>query len=82
MKKFIQIFLLVVFMAASCPSAMAYWEEGKLQEGQSISDIKTVAIAAPLYTEKKDTPTLEEFVNVLSSMREKTVYGTTCKITE
>ena len=24
----------------------------------------------------------EEFVNVLSSMREKTVYGTTCKITE
>ncbi len=67
MKKFIQIFLLVVFMAASCPSAMAYWEEGKLQEGQSISDIKTVAIAAPLYTEKKDTPTLEEFVNVLNT---------------
>ncbi len=67
MKKFIQIFLLVVFMAASCPSAMAYWEEGKLQEGQSISDIKTVAIAAPLYTEKKGTPTLEEFVNVLNT---------------
>ncbi|MBQ8698273.1 MAG: hypothetical protein IJ521_04655 [Schwartzia sp.] len=67
MRKFIQILLLVVFMAVSCPSAMAYWEEGKAQEGQTVAHVKTLALAAPLYTEKKGTPTLEEFVDVLNT---------------
>lgn len=54
-------------MAVFCPSALAYWEEGKPQEGQTFAYVKTLAIAAPLYTDKKGYPTKEEFVNVLNT---------------
>ena len=68
MRKFVQILLAAVFMIVSCPAAQAfYWEEGKLQEGQTVADVKTLAIAAPLYTEKQGTPTQEEFVNILNT---------------
>ncbi len=67
MKKIFQLLILAVFMTVSCPSAMAYWEEGKAQEGQSVADITTLAIAAPLYTEKKGIPTEEEYINILNA---------------
>lgn len=67
MKKFVQILLLIVAVAAFCPSALAYWEEGTLREGQSVANVERLAIAAPLYVEKKGVPTLAEFVNVLNA---------------
>ena len=67
MKKIVHILLLVLAMAMFCPSALAYWEEGAEQEGQSAADVKTLAISAPLYMEKKGYPTLEEYINVLNT---------------
>ncbi len=67
MKKIVHILLLVLVMAMFCPSASAYWEEGAEQEGQSVADVKTLAISAPLYVEKKGYPTLEEYINVLNT---------------
>ena len=66
MKKIVHILLLAIFMAVSCPSAMAYWVEEKPQEGQTVANVETLAIGAPLYTEKEGVPTLEEYVNVLN----------------
>ncbi len=67
MKKFVQILIVTVFMTVLCPLASAYWEEGKPQEGQTVADIKTLAIAAPLYMEKKGYPTLAEYTDVLNA---------------
>lgn len=67
MNKIVSMLLLAIFMAVSSPSAMAYWEEGKPQENQTVANIKTLAIAAPLYTEKKGYPTLEEYINILNT---------------
>ncbi len=67
MKKIVQVLLLVLVMTMFGPSALAYWEEGAEQEGQSVADVKTLAISAPLYVEKKGYPTLEEYINVLNT---------------
>ena len=66
MKKYIQLLVFAVFMTVFCSSALAYWEEGKIQEDQSVAEVETLAIAAPLYMEKKDMPTREEYINVLN----------------
>ena len=66
MKKMIHIFLIAVFMAVSCPSAMAYWLDGMPQEGQTVVGLKTLALSAPLYVEQEGKPTLEEFIGVLN----------------
>lgn len=67
MKKILSLWFLAVLMLASCPPAMAYWEEGTPQEGQTVADVGTLAIGAPLYTEKKGVPTQEEFVEILNA---------------
>ncbi len=67
MKKIVQVLLLVVCMVASCPAALAYWEEAKPQEGQTVADVETLALAAPLYTERDGIPTRDEFVGILNA---------------
>ena len=76
MKKWVQWILAVVFMIVSCPSALAYVETVKPQEGQTIADVETLAIAAPFYTAKEGVPTLEEYIQILNTSGEKILKGT------
>ncbi len=71
MKKIVHLLLFIMVMAVSCPSALAYWEEGKAQEGQTVADVEKLAIGAPLYTEKEGYPTREEYINVLNTRGSK-----------
>ncbi len=75
MKKIVQILLLVVVLAMSCPSAFAYVETASPQEGQTVADVETLAIAAPLYTTKEGYPTKEEYVGILNDMGAKVLKG-------
>lgn len=76
MKKWVQWILAVVFMIGSCPSALAYVETVKPQEGQTIADVETLAIGAPFYTAKEGVPTLEEYIQILNTSGEKILKGT------
>lgn len=71
MKKIIHVLLLVLVFATACPSAFAYWEEGKEEEGQTVAYVETLAIAAPLYMDKQGMPTLEEYIDVLNKQGAK-----------
>ena len=71
MKKWIQMLVFAVFMAGTCPAAFAYVETVTPQEGQTIADVETLAIGAPLYTAKEGVPTLAEYVGVLNDMGAK-----------
>ncbi len=75
MKKWVQWILAVVFMLSSCPSALAYTEMIKPQEGQTIADVETLAICAPLYTPKGEVPTVDEYVQILNTSGEKILKG-------
>lgn len=75
MKTWVQWILAVVFMIGSCPSALAYVETVKPQEGQTIADVETLAIGAPFYTAKEGVPTLEEYIQILNTSGEKILKG-------
>ena len=75
MKKWVRWILAVVFMMVSCPSALAYTEMVKPQEGQTIADVETLAIGAPFYTEKEGVPTLEEYIQILNTSGAKILKG-------
>ncbi len=77
MKKWVRWILAVVFMMVSCPSALAYTEMVKPQEGQTIADVETLAIGAPLYTAKAGVPTLEEYIQILNTSGAKVLKGNT-----
>ena len=71
MKKIFQWILAAVFMAVTCPSALAYVETATPQEGQTIADVETLAIGAPLYMPKKGVPSRDEYIGVLNTMGAK-----------
>ena len=75
MKKIVQILLLAVVLAVSCSSAFAYVETASPQEGQTVADVETLAIAAPLYTAKEGYPTKEEYIGILNDMGAKVLKG-------
>lgn len=75
MKKFFQMIAFAVFMATMCPSALAYVETASPQEGQTIADVETLAIGAPLYTAKEGYPSKEEYVGILNAMGAKVLKG-------
>ena len=75
MKKLFQVLVLVVFMSVSCPLALAYVETITPQEGQTIADVETLAIAAPLYTAKEGVPTKAEYIGILNDMGAKVLKG-------
>ncbi len=75
MKKIVQILLLVMVLAVACPSAFAYVEIASPQEGQTIADVETLAIGAPLYTAKEGYPTKDEYVGILNDMGAKVLKG-------
>ena len=75
MKKLVQWILAAVFMIVSCPSALAYVETVKPQEGQTIADVETLALAAPFYTPKEGVPTLDEYIQILNTSGAKILKG-------
>ncbi len=75
MRKIIRILLLVMVFTLSCPSAFAYVEIASPQEGQSVADVETLAIGAPLYTSKEGYPTKNEYVGILNEMGAKVLKG-------
>ena len=59
----------------SCSSAFAYVEIASPQEGQTVADVETLAIGAPLYTSKEGYPTKNEYVGILNDMGAKVLKG-------
>lgn len=69
------ILLLIMVFTLSCSSAFAYVEIASPQEGQTVADVETVAIGAPLYTSKEGYPTKNEYVGILNDMGAKVLKG-------
>ena len=66
MKQWMRVLFAAMLMLLSGSSAFAYTETISPQEGQTIADVETLALGAPLYTEKEGTPTREEFVRIMN----------------
>ena len=64
-----------MMLAVSCPSAFAYVETASPQEGQTVADVETLALGAPLYTAKEGYPTKEEYIGILNDMGAKVLKG-------
>ena len=69
------ILLLIMVFTLSCSSAFAYVEIASPQEGQTVADVETLAIGAPLYTSKEGYPTKNEYVGILNDMGAKVLKG-------
>ena len=66
MKRWMWIFTVVRMMFLTSRNAFAYTEKISPQEEQTIADVETLALGAPLYTEKEGTPTREEYVQIMN----------------
>lgn len=64
MKKIFQL-LVVLFFLSSSQLALAYSDKATVLEGADISHIERLSIAAPLYMPIKDSPSMEELVQLL-----------------
>lgn len=71
MKNIIRLIVFAVFMVTACTAEMTPVEMDKPQEGQTIADVETLAIGAPLYTSKEGYPSKEEYVGILNDMGAK-----------
>lgn len=71
MKNIIRLIVFAVFMLTACTAEMTPVEMEKPQEGQTIADVETLAIGAPLYTSKEGYPSKEEYVGILNDMGAK-----------
>lgn len=65
MKKFFQL-LVMLLMLGSSQLALAYSDKATISEGADIVSVERLAIAAPLYFPLKDSPTMEQLVQLLN----------------
>lgn len=65
MKKFFQL-LVMLLMLGSNQLALAYSDKATISEGADIVSVERLAIAAPLYFPLKDSPTMEQLVQLLN----------------
>lgn len=70
MKKIVQLMLFMGLMILCVPVALANANKETVAEGADLSNVRRIAIAAPLYTPGKDAPTKEQLLEYTYAARE------------
>lgn len=66
MRKFVQIMLLACLVIFSTQVAFANADKATVQEGADLTDVHRLAIASPLYMPRKDAPSKDELLAIMS----------------
>ncbi|BEU88489.1 hypothetical protein TAMA11512_19530 [Selenomonas sp. TAMA-11512] len=70
MKKIVQFMLFLGLMVLFVPTALANASKENVVEGADLTNVRRIAIAAPLYTPVKDDPTKEQLLQYAYGARD------------